>query len=112
MREERISEIINELDGSCYGKGCNYLVDGQVGKDNMPCFYSRDYCYNISFEDLIKWYIPRLGNFDEDYWDEERAPTKEELEQHNKWAEEQLNLFMELINIYSVYRILSKISLN
>lgn len=109
MREDRVRVILDLLDPDCYGKNCNYLCEDKL-IDNMPSFYSRDYCRNISFKELLEWYIKRLGRFENDcYLEEGRVPTEEEVECHNKMVENQLKLFMELIDIYSVYRVMSKL---
>lgn len=97
-----------ELDCDCYGKSCNYL-EFNKSIDNMPSFYSRDYCYNISFKKLLKWYIKHLGIFEHDYLYEDRKPTEKETLIHTEMVEKQLDVFMELIDIYSVYRLLSKL---
>ena len=89
---ERIREICNYLDVDCYGKNCNFL---QEDDDNGLLFYSRDLCHNITFRELLEWYIPRLGNFDLDIH-EDIASAKEN----------QLETFMELIEIYSYYKMI------
>ena len=50
-----------------YGKDCNYLDP----HEDKLIFYSRDYCHNISFEELLKWYIKRIDCVDADEGDED-----------------------------------------
>ena len=94
---KHIDEICSELDVDCYGKQCNFTEETEQGLQ----FYSRDYCYNISFRDLIEWYIPKLGYFD--------GLDENDYKAQQECCEKQLKLFMELIDIYAVYRVIDKI---
>lgn len=59
--KKRIMEICHELDVDIYWKDCNFLENEE--NDEIPTFYSRDECHSISFRELLLWYIPRLGRW-------------------------------------------------
>ena len=88
MDRDKIKEICSYLDVEVYGKQCNFL-------DDYDNFYSRDYCYNINFRELIKWYIERINYTEEEAGVCERGVVNTNIE-----------YLMELIDIYSVYRIM------
>lgn len=70
--KKRIKEICGKLDADIYWKGCNFLEN--ENDDEIPTFYSRDDCRSISFRELLLWYLPRLGSWqDEPNW----CPLKE-----------------------------------
>lgn len=96
---KRIKEICEYLDAEVYGKGCNYINDEN---DYDIEFYSRDYCCNISFEKLIRWYLQRINCYDEDDYNT--------LEEAQKASDYRYDLFIELINIYANYRVLKRLS--
>jgi hypothetical protein len=102
--EERIKEILGELDCDIYWKDCNFPTE--VNGELM--FYSRDDCKNISFKDLLKWYIPRLGDFQGDLDCEDCNEECKDCEYPSisagVWSKH-LDLFLELIDYYSLYRI-------
>ena len=62
--KEKIKEICNELDTDIYWKGCNFLENEE--DDDIPTFYSRDECHSISFRELLRWYLPRLGSWQDE----------------------------------------------
>lgn len=97
--KNRLKEIIGILDGNGYGKDCNFLDEDKL-EDGVIEFYSRDYCHNISFRELIKWYLSRL--YYNDYLDD-LEETQEKWYAETKYAEEQENLLMELVDIYTYY---------
>lgn len=98
--KERLKEIVGFLDSNAYGKNCNFLDEDVLEDDGTVQFYSRDYCHNISFKELLKWYLSRLYYNDYlDGLDEE----KEKWDVKAKFAEEAENLFMELVDIYVFY---------
>lgn len=88
---DRIKEICTKLDAKAYGKECNFLTDDME-------FYSRDYCRNISFRELIKWYLSNIDLIDEDY------ETNEEVQNEINNRQE---LLLKLIDIYSVHKVLT-----
>lgn len=93
----RINEICNNLDVDTYGKGCNFIN----ADDGIITFYSRDYCRNISFNELIRWYLGRIDLIDEEDLESDVIPS---------YLNHRYDLFMELIDFYSNYRILEKLS--
>lgn len=90
---ERVKYVCGNLDIDLYGKGCNY----PAYEDGKLIFYSRDYCYNISFGDLIKWYLGYINLIDEDDY-----ASREEI---NLCLERRYDLLIELIEIYTFYKI-------
>lgn|ERR1035437_371956 len=94
---KRIKEICGYLDAEVYGKGCNFLNEDE---DEIS-FYSRDYCHDISFEDLIEWYIKRISYTDSEI-DEDTNTSFDAIDKN-------VNLLMELIKIYSIYNVVNKI---
>ena len=109
--KSRIKEICGELDGDIYWKNCNFLENED--DDNIPTFYSRDYCYSISFRELLKWYIPRLGSWqDEPICDDcdknacsnfIHTENCKEMITDKMIKERHYNLFLELVDIYAYY---------
>ena len=50
---ERLKEILGILDADIYWKDCNFIEDTET--EDMPTFYSRDYCRSITFKELLLW---------------------------------------------------------
>lgn len=113
---ERLKEILGILDADIYWKDCNFIEDTET-KD-MPTFYSRDYCRSITFKELLIWYLPRLGSWqDEPKCDEYECRygckkcndflNMDQCEDHvldMKIKESHYELFMELVDIYAFYK--------
>lgn len=109
--KNRIKEICGELDADIYWKDCNFLENEE--DDDIPTFYSRDECHSISFRELLLWYLPRLGN-----WQDE-PDCKECLRQEcenfaniekcenmvtdRETKKRHYLLFLELVDIYAYY---------
>lgn len=102
---KRLKEIIGILDADIYWKQCNFL---QEDSDEIQ-FYSRDKCKNISFKELLLWYLPQLGSWqdepncnecDKDY----KCTICEEGIADQKVKQIHYNLFLELIDIYAFYK--------
>lgn len=113
---KRLKEILEELDGDIYWKSCNYIND--IDEFEIPSFYSRDMCKNITFEELLLWYLSRLGQ-----WQDKPVCFENECEFNcekcnhlrnmdnceifrldQKVKQRHFDLFMELINIYTYYK--------
>lgn len=109
--KKRIKEICGELDADIYWKDCNFLENEE--DEDVPTFYSRDESHSISFRELLRWYLPRLGS-----WQDE-PDCKECLHQecdnfiHTEKCEKMIidretkkrhyTLFLELVDIYAYY---------
>lgn len=111
--EDRIKEILGELDADVYWKNCNFPTE--VNGELM--FYSRDMCKNISFKELLKWYMPLLGEF-QDQDDDKCIDCNKSCNEceYSALSSSVLNrhceLFFELIDYYSLYRIRSLMNNN
>lgn len=102
--EERIKEILGELDADIYWKDCNFPTE--VNGELM--FYSREECRNITFKELLRWYIPRLGDYQDDCSgcdDTKDCRECENLPISAGVMNRHCELFFELIDYYSLYRI-------
>ena len=104
--KKRIKEICEKLDGDIYEKGCNFLENED--DDEIPTFYSRDDCHSISFRELLLWYLPRLGSW-QDEPDYNDCNDFRHIENCRKMVlDEQIKkrhyeLFLELVDIYAYY---------
>lgn len=109
--KKRIREICGELDTYIYWKDCNFLENED--DDEIPTFYSRDDCHSISFRELLRWYLPRLGNWQDEPNCHEcnHKKCKDFTEMDNckdfvldeKIKERHYSLFLELVDIYAYY---------
>lgn len=109
--KERIREICGELDADIYWKDCNFLENED--DDEIPTFYSRDDCHSISFRELLRWYLPRLGSWqDEPNCDDcdhkacsnyMHVENCEDMVTDEKIKERHYSLFLELVDIYAYY---------
>lgn len=77
--KKRIKEICNELDVDIYWKNCNFLENEE--DDSIPTFYNRDECRSISFRELLVWYLPVLGN-----WQDEPNCDECEFDEYKKYG--------------------------
>lgn len=103
--KERLKEIVGYLDCDIYWKQCNFLDEDTLENGKVE-FYSRDECKNISFRELLLWYLPRLGDWQD-------APDCSECDKECSKCEEGIldrkvkqkhnELFLELIYIYVFY---------
>jgi len=105
--EERLKEILDYLDCDIYWKNCNFIQDYSESEEIV--FYSRDLCRNITFRELLLWYLPRLGRYqDEPNCDECDNDYKCTECEEGKNAEivqkKHHELFLELIDIYSIHK--------
>lgn len=124
---KRIKEICDYLDADVYGKRCNFI---ELDLDNidyvtyekymieLPTFYSRDLSKSITFKELLKWYLPRLGNWiDEPICYKHECEFKckkcdnfknmencEEYVLDKKIKNKHYDMFIELIEIYSSFQ--------
>ena len=109
--KKRIREICEELDADIYWKNCNFIENDE--DDEIPTFYSRDECHSISFKELLLWYIPRLGSWQDepdckecdhkdcnDFMNTENCKSMVMDEAVKKRHYE---LFLELVDIYAYY---------
>ena len=109
--KERIKEICDILDADIYWKDCNFLENED--DDEIPTFYSRDECHSISFRELLLWYLPRLGS-----WQDEpdcndcnhkdcdnfiHIENCEDMILDQKIKKKHYELFLELVDIYAYY---------
>jgi hypothetical protein len=109
---ERLKQILEELDADIYWKCCNFLQDDPDEEFEIE-FYSRDLCHNISFKELLLWYLPRLGDWqDEPDCDDcdkvkcsnfRHCENCDELTMDKQVKERHYNLFLELVDIYTYY---------
>lgn len=109
--KKRIKEICDILDVDIYWKNCNFLENEE--DDDIPTFYSRDECHSITFRELLKWYLPRLGSWQDepDCNDCDHVKCKnftkiEECEERildKDIKERHYSLFLELVDIYAYY---------
>ena len=109
--KERIKEICGILDADIYWKDCNFLENED--SDEVPTFYSRDKCHSISFRELLLWYLPRLGNWQDepDCSDCNRKDCDgfkhmencKEMVLDEKIKKKHYELFLELVDIYAYY---------
>ena len=109
--KKRIKEICNELDVDIYWKNCNFLENEE--DDSIPTFYNRDECRSISFRELLVWYLPVLGNWqDEPNCDEcnqescnsfTDVKNCKELQLDREVKNRHYSLFLELVDIYAYY---------
>lgn len=91
---DRIDEICGYLDCDIWGKRCNFIQ--YRGGGDCLLFYNRDFCKEITFKELIKWYLPRYSSLD----DEE----EDDYEIFYKRLNEKTDMLMELIDFYFLYR--------
>ena len=109
--KERIKEICDILDADIYWKDCNFLENED--DDEIPTFYSRDECHSISFRELLLWYLPRLGS-----WQDEpdcndcnhkdcdnfmHMDNCKDMVLDEKIKKRHYELFLELVDIYAYY---------
>lgn len=109
--KKRIKEICGELDGDIYWKGCNFLENED--DDEIPTFYSRDDCHSISFRELLLWYLPRLGSWQDepdcndcdckDCDDFRHIENCREMVLDEQVKKKHYELFLELVDIYAYY---------
>lgn len=94
----KIKELCGRLDADIYGKNCNFIADDA---DAEIEFYSRDYCRNITFKELIKWYIERINcnQYDENYQDDYLQDFERNIE-----------ILIELIEAYSIEKTIRKLN--
>lgn len=109
--KNRIKEICGELDSDIYWKDCNFIENDE--DDEIPTFYSRDECRSISFRELLLWYLPRLGSWQDepdcrecDHKDCSNFVHTENcgimvIDKETK--KRHYNLFLELVDIYAYY---------
>lgn len=112
---KRLREILGILDADIYWKDCNFIEDENTKL--MPTFYSRDLCKSLTFRELLSWYLPRLG-----FWQDEPVCTESECQYECKKCNQftdmencedyvldvkvkkrHYELFMELVDIYAYY---------
>lgn len=110
-KKRKIEEICGELDADIYWKNCNFLENED--DDEIPTFYSRDDCCSISFRELLLWYLPRLG----EWQDEPNCDNCDQKDCNNfmhtenckdmvldrKIKQKHYALFLELVDIYAYY---------
>lgn len=109
--KKRIKEICGELDGDIYWKDCNFLENED--DDEIPTFYSRDDCHSISFRDLLLWYLPRLGSWQDepncndcdcnDCDNFRHIENCREMVLDEQVKKRHYELFLELVDIYAYY---------
>lgn len=109
--KKRIKEICEKLDGDIYWKGCNFLENED--DDEIPTFYSRDDCQSISFRELLLWYLPRLGSWQDepdcndcdckDCDDFRHIENCREMVLDEQVKKRHYELFLELVDIYACY---------
>lgn len=109
--KERIKEICEILDADIYWKGCNFLENEE--DDDIPTFYSRDVCNSISFRELLRWYLPRLGSWQDEPNCQDCNHKKcknftqmgkcKEMVTDEKVKDRHYSLFLELVDIYAYY---------
>lgn len=92
---DRIREICGHLDVDCYGKDCNFIQD-----EDELIFYSRDFCHEITFRELLKWYLPNYHYSD----------IEEDDAGWNKCIEAKTDMMLELIDLYAQYKMVKKIN--
>ena len=109
--KERIKEICDILDADIYWKDCNFLENED--DDEVPTFYSRDECHSISFRELLLWYLPRLGNWQDepccddcDHKDCDNfihMDNCKDMVLDKEIKKKHYELFLELVDIYAYY---------
>lgn len=109
--KERIKEICEILDANIYWKGCNFLENEE--DEDIPTFYSRDECRSISFRELLRWYLPRLGSWQDEPncndCDHKKCKDFTKMDECNeivadeKVKERHFSLFLDLVDIYAYY---------
>ena len=109
--KERIKEICDILDADIYWKDCNFLENED--DDEVPTFYSRDECHSISFRELLLWYLPRLGSWqDEPCCDDcdhkdcdnfMHMDNCKDMVLDKEIKKKHYELFLELVDIYAYY---------
>ena len=109
--KERIKEICDILDGDIYWKDCNFLENED--DDEVPTFYSRDECHSISFRELLLWYLPRLGSWQDEpcCYDCDHKDCDNFMHMNNckdmvldkEIKKKHYELFLELVDIYAYY---------
>lgn len=118
---KRIKEICENLDADIYGKCCNFIendLENDEDLTELPTFYSRDFCKSITFKELLRWYLPRIGSWiDEPICYEHECEYEckkcdnfkhmEDCEEYvldKKVKEQHYDMFIELIEIYSSFQ--------
>jgi len=109
--KKRIKDICGELDADIYWKDCNFLENEE--DNEMPTFYNRDECHSISFRELLLWYLPKLGQWQDepncndcdhkacdDFMDMDNC---KEMVLDEKIKKRHYELFLELVDIYAYY---------
>lgn len=109
--KNRIKEICEILDADIYWKNCNFLENEE--DDEVPTFYSRDKCYSISFRELLLWYLPRLGNWQDepncDDCNQKECDNFRHIENckdmvlDKQIKNKHYELFLELVDIYAYF---------
>ena len=109
--KKRIKEICDILDADIYWKDCNFLENED--DDEVPTFYSRDECHSISFRELLLWYLPRLGSWqDEPCCDDcdhkdcdnfMHMDNCKDMVLDKEIKKKHYELFLELVDIYAYY---------
>lgn len=109
--KERIREICGELDADIYWKDCNFLNNDD--DEEIPTFYNRDIGHTISFREVLMWYLPGLGSWqDEPNCDDcdhkacsnyTHIENCEDMVTDGKVKERHYSLFLELVDIYAYY---------
>lgn len=96
-QRDHIKDICGHLDSDGYGKQCNFLQDDE---DDIK-FYSRDLCEDITFRELLKWYLPRIHNY-------ENENTPNDI--LSKYMDQKEDMFMMLVDLYAHYKMIKKIN--
>lgn len=109
--KKRIMEICEELDADIYWKDCNFLENEE--DDEVPTFYSRDECHSISFRELLLWYLPRLGEWQDepccDDCDHKKCKNFTNMDNCKQFVldgqvkDKHYSLFLELVDVYAYY---------
>ncbi len=109
--KKRIREICGELDADIYWKDCNFLENEE--DDEIPTFYNREECHSISFRELLLWYLPRLGQWQDEpncnecnHKDCDNFIHMEDCESmvmDKNVKQRHYSLYLELIDIYAYY---------
>ncbi len=109
--KKRIKEICEILDVDIYWGNCNFLENED--DDNIPTFYSRDECRSILFRELLRWYLPKLGSWQDEPdcndCDCKKCNNFTKMEEckekviDKKIKENHYSLFLELVDIYAYY---------
>ena len=104
-----------KLDADIYWKDCNFLENDEYLLDttDMVYSYSRDKCHSMSFRELLLWYLPRLGSWqDEPCCDDcvhkdcdnfMHMDNCKDMVLDKEIKKKHYELFLELVDIYAYY---------